>query len=161
MAVMEVELPSGYVADVEALPSVTRAKEIKRIDTSNGDTNVIIYFDRITRDELCLTVPAHRTHRVANNKPVPVTVYDYYNRQQSARILYEPKLVTFCDLCSVTNGEPDCQSKCISNNENTGKSGRIEYPPEITSSAFRPTAQQSVWVFVSLIIASILVRAHN
>lgn len=47
MAVMEVELPSGYVADVEALPSQTRAKEIKRLDTSNGDTNVIIYFDRV------------------------------------------------------------------------------------------------------------------
>jgi len=48
MAVMEVELPSGYVADVEALPSVTRAKEIKRIDTANGDTNVVIYFDRVS-----------------------------------------------------------------------------------------------------------------
>ncbi|CAG2164131.1 unnamed protein product, partial [Oppiella nova] len=101
MAVMEVELPSGYVADVEALPSVTRAKEIKRIDTSKGDTN-------ITRDEICLTVPAHRTHRVANNKPVPVTVYDYYDRQQTSRILYEPKLVTFCDLCQTTADEPFC-----------------------------------------------------
>lgn len=47
MAVMEVDLPSGYVADVDALPSVTRAKEVKRIDTSNGDTNVVIYFDRV------------------------------------------------------------------------------------------------------------------
>lgn len=45
---MEVELPSGYVADVEALPSVTRAKEIKRIDTERGDTNVVIYFDRVS-----------------------------------------------------------------------------------------------------------------
>ncbi len=45
---MEVELPSGYVADVEALPSITRAKEIKRIDTANGDTNVVIYFDRVS-----------------------------------------------------------------------------------------------------------------
>ncbi len=45
---MEVELPSGYVADVEALLSITRAKEIKRIDTANGDTNVVIYFDRVS-----------------------------------------------------------------------------------------------------------------
>jgi CD109 antigen len=48
MAVMEVELPSGYVADVEALPSITRAKEIKRIDTAKGGTNVVIYFDRVS-----------------------------------------------------------------------------------------------------------------
>ena len=47
MAVMEVALPSGYTADVDALPSITRAKEVKRIDTSDGDTNVIIYFDRV------------------------------------------------------------------------------------------------------------------
>ena len=47
MAVMEVALPSGYTADVDALPSVTRAKEVKRIDTSDGDTNVIIYMDRV------------------------------------------------------------------------------------------------------------------
>lgn len=48
MAVMEVALPSGYTADVDALPSVTRAKEVKRIDTSDGDTNVIIYMDRVS-----------------------------------------------------------------------------------------------------------------
>lgn len=44
---MEVALPSGYTAEVEALPSITRAKEVKRIDTSDGDTNVIIYMDRV------------------------------------------------------------------------------------------------------------------
>ena len=47
MAVMEVDLPSGYVADVDALTSIPRAKEVKRIDTRNGDTNVVIYFDRV------------------------------------------------------------------------------------------------------------------
>ncbi|XP_054164406.1 CD109 antigen-like isoform X2 [Oppia nitens] len=152
MAVMEVELPSGYVADVEALPSITRDKHIKRIDTSNGDTNVIIYFDRISRDEICLTVPAHRTHRVANNKPVPVTVYDYYNRQETSRILYEPKLVTFCDLCRTTSDEPSCQ-RCsqtddIDNNEITdGESGKYR------SSA---TTMTSGWLSLSLLLLVIV-----
>lgn len=54
MAVMEVALPSGYTADVDALPSVTRAKEVKRIDTSDGDTNVIIYMDRVCVHFICL-----------------------------------------------------------------------------------------------------------
>lgn len=90
MAVMEVDLPSGYSADVDALPSIARAKEVKRIDTANGDTNVVIYFDRITRNEVCVTVPAHRTFKVANHKPVPVTLYDYYDRSQTARVFYEP-----------------------------------------------------------------------
>ncbi|CAG2173020.1 unnamed protein product, partial [Oppiella nova] len=81
MAVMEVELPSGYVADMESLPG---APDIKRVDTTKGDTNVVIYFDRITRSKIFLTVCGHRTHRVVNTKAVPIVVYDYYNRQQSA-----------------------------------------------------------------------------
>ena len=48
MAVMEVALPSGYTADVDALPAVTRAREVKRIETSDSDTNVIIYMDRVS-----------------------------------------------------------------------------------------------------------------
>lgn len=107
MAVMEVELPSGYSADVEALPAATRAKEVKRVDTANHDGTVIIYLDRVTRDELCLTVPAHRTHRVANNKPVPVTIYDYYDRSRTSRIFYEPTLVTVSELAN----QPDTVSK--------------------------------------------------
>ncbi|KAJ6220697.1 hypothetical protein RDWZM_006509 [Blomia tropicalis] len=102
MAVMEVELPSGYNADVDALPAATRAKEVKRVDTTNNDGTVFVYFDRITRDELCITVPAHRTHRVANNKPVPVTIYDYYDRSKLSRIFYEPTLVTVNDIVDPT-----------------------------------------------------------
>ncbi|CAG2120221.1 unnamed protein product, partial [Medioppia subpectinata] len=83
MAVMDVELPSGYVADVESLP---KDNQIKRIDTTKGDTNVI-YFDKITKDDICLTIPAHRVHRVADNKAVPITVYDYYNRQQTSIVM--------------------------------------------------------------------------
>ena len=48
MAVMEVELPSGYNADVDALPAATRAKEVKRVDTANNDGTVFVYFDRVS-----------------------------------------------------------------------------------------------------------------
>ncbi|KPM04179.1 A-macroglobulin receptor-like protein [Sarcoptes scabiei] len=98
MAVMEVELPSGYNADLEALPAITRAKVVKRVETSNNDETVFVYLDRVTRDEVCITVPAHRTHHVANNKPVPVTIYDYYDRSKLSRIFYEPELVTVNSL---------------------------------------------------------------
>lgn len=49
MAVMEVELPSGYNADVDALPAATRAKEVKRVDTANNDGTVFVYFDKVYR----------------------------------------------------------------------------------------------------------------
>ena len=48
MAVMEVELPSGYAADVESLPNIrNQGLGIKRVDTENDDTRVIVYFDRV------------------------------------------------------------------------------------------------------------------
>lgn len=59
---------------------------------------------------MCLTVPAHRNFKVANHKPVPVTLYDYYNRHQSARLFYEPLRATTCDAC---DGD-DCGAGCNS-----------------------------------------------
>lgn len=59
---------------------------------------------------MCVTVPAHRNYRVANHKPVPVTVYDYYNRVQTARMFYEPTLASTCKIC---DGD-ECGSSCNS-----------------------------------------------
>ncbi|KAG9509989.1 CCR4-NOT transcription complex subunit 1, partial [Fragariocoptes setiger] len=108
MALMEVQLPSGYTADVDALPGGTRHERIKRVDTSQGDTHVQVYFDSLSRDEVCVTVPAHRTAKVANGQRVPVTIYDYYDRQQAARVFYEPLASTTCDICEGT----DCGNSC-------------------------------------------------
>lgn len=155
MAVMEVALPSGYTADVDALPAVTRAKEVKRIDTSEGDTNVIIYMDRITRDELCLTVPAHRNYKVANHKPVPVTVYDYYNRQQSARMFYEPTLAQSCDICE---GD-ECGSSCNALTDGKDQNGVREKEPLQDKSAAATAFSQIMTVthiFLFILLSSIL-----
>ncbi|XP_015930765.2 CD109 antigen isoform X2 [Parasteatoda tepidariorum] len=108
MAVMEVGLPSGFEADTEILPMIKNLDKIKRVETNEGDTNVVIYFDRIDNEEVCVHVPAFRSHKVANPKPVPVKVYDYYDLSKSARMFYEPKSVTLCEVCE---GE-DCGSKC-------------------------------------------------
>lgn len=49
MAVMEIDLPSGYTADTDALPSIkSQAQGVKRVESTNGDTNVVIYFDRVS-----------------------------------------------------------------------------------------------------------------
>ena len=57
-----------------------------------------------------MTVPAHRNYKVANHKPVPVTVYDYYDRSQTARLFYEPTRARTCDIC---DGD-ECGSSCNS-----------------------------------------------
>ena len=57
-----------------------------------------------------MTVPAHRNYRVANHKAVPVTIYDYYNREQQARMFYEPTLAPTCKICEGDECGPSCNS---------------------------------------------------
>lgn len=47
MAVMEVTLPSGFTVDSDALPSLQMSQNVKRVETKNGDTVVILYFDKV------------------------------------------------------------------------------------------------------------------
>ncbi|XP_055932294.1 CD109 antigen-like isoform X3 [Argiope bruennichi] len=108
MAVMEVGLPSGYVADVDALPSILQINKVKRVETQLQDTNVVIYFDRLDQEESCVTVPAHRIHKVARQRRVPVKVYDFYSQAKSARMFYRPHKTVLCDICD----DDDCGEGC-------------------------------------------------
>ncbi|XP_031828991.1 thioester-containing protein 1 allele R1 isoform X2 [Nomia melanderi] len=110
MVVMEVSLPSGFTADRDSLPSLEVSQNVKRVETKDGDTVVILYFDEMDRQEYCPTVSAFRTHKVAKQKPVPVTIYDYYDSSRKARAFYEPRKATLCDLCK----EEDCEDLCVS-----------------------------------------------
>jgi CD109 antigen len=78
---------------------IFRYKGVKRVDTEDKDTKVIIYFDTITRQEICPTIEAFRTHRVANQKPAPVLVYDYYDQSRRAMSFYDVVPATVCDIC--------------------------------------------------------------
>lgn len=53
MVVMEVSLPSGFTVDRDSLPSLEVSQNVKRVETKNGDTIVILYFDQV-REETCI-----------------------------------------------------------------------------------------------------------
>ncbi|XP_011686942.1 PREDICTED: CD109 antigen-like isoform X7 [Wasmannia auropunctata] len=110
MAVMEVSLPSGFTVDRDSLPSLEVSSHVKRVETKNGDTMVVLYFDKMVKQEYCPTVSAFRTHKVAKQKPVPVSIYDYYDSSRRARAFYEPRKTTLCDLCE----DEDCEDICVS-----------------------------------------------
>ena len=42
MAVMEVNLPSGFTIDKDSLPALRRFSTVKRVDSARGDTKVCI-----------------------------------------------------------------------------------------------------------------------
>ncbi|KAJ6219175.1 hypothetical protein RDWZM_004987 [Blomia tropicalis] len=100
MALIEVELPSGFQADNDELQNITQTvPTVKRVDTANNEGTVVIYFDQITNSkEICITVVARRVFKVANQKPVPVSVYDYYDRSKMSRIFYEPLPISINDI---------------------------------------------------------------
>ncbi|KAF5295443.1 hypothetical protein FQA39_LY13104 [Lamprigera yunnana] len=108
MAVMEVNLPSGFTADIDSLPSLEVSQNVQKVETKNEDTTVILYFNNLTRIEYCPTVSAFRTHKIALQKPVPVIVYDYYDSSRRARVFYKIKKVTLCDVCE----NEECGNLC-------------------------------------------------
>lgn len=120
MAVMEVNLPSGFTADIDALPSLEVSQHVQKVETKNDHTTVILYFNNLTITEYCPTVSAFRTHRVARQKPVPVVVYDYYDSSRRARIFYKTKNVEVCDICD----EEECGNQCTSAKPQTGDGGK-------------------------------------
>ena len=53
--------------------------KLKKVETKDGDTVVIVYFDDIDVKGIRPQIKAYRTHKVAKQKPAPVVVYDYYD----------------------------------------------------------------------------------
>ena len=99
LAVMEVNLPSGFTANMDTLPALRRYKGVKRVETQKQDTKFVLYFENLSRAEVCPTISAYRTHRVANQKPAAVLVYDYYDQSRKARAFYDVVPATLCDIC--------------------------------------------------------------
>ena len=111
MSVIEVYLPSGFTVNQDSLPGLRRYKGVKRVETDRKDTKVIIYFNSIEKREVCPTIEAFRTHRVANQRPAPIIVYDYYDQTKRARSFYDVVPSTVCDICEGN----DCPSDgCVS-----------------------------------------------
>jgi len=110
MAVMEISLPSGYVMDDDTLPSLKLIKDVKRVETKDGGTGIDLYFDKMTRHTVCPTILAYRVHKVADQRKVPVVMYDYYDSSRRARAFYEPIKADVCDICHSN----DCRKQCSS-----------------------------------------------
>jgi CD109 antigen len=113
MSVMEIYMPSGFTVNQDTLPAINRFKNVKRVETEKEGTKVVIYFSHVEKDkELCPTIQAFRTHRVANQRPAHVLIYDYYDQTKFARSFYDVVPATLCDICE---GEDCPESGCSRN----------------------------------------------
>lgn len=80
MVLLEVEMHSGFLTEKEQLDGLLENPYVKLVETTNGETVVNIYFNQmLANEEICVVVKGYRSHKVTENKPVPVRIYDYYD----------------------------------------------------------------------------------
>lgn len=80
MVILEASMPSGFLVDKDHLNELLKKSFVKLVETKKGETVADIYIDQMTAyEEICVEFQGYRTHKVADNKPVPVQIYDYYD----------------------------------------------------------------------------------
>ncbi|KAG5682590.1 hypothetical protein PVAND_011935 [Polypedilum vanderplanki] len=114
MAVMEINLPSGFTYDTDHIEELKSNQRVKKVELKEGDTKVIVYFDNIDSIEICPEFKSYRSHGIAKQKPSPIIIYDYYDNSRAARAFYSPPFVSLCDICSDDDEcSDDCEVKTI------------------------------------------------
>ncbi|KAJ6643551.1 CD109 antigen [Pseudolycoriella hygida] len=109
MAVIEAELPTGFVADLQTIrEALEKMSDVKKVETRNGNTVVVIYLDNVSAKQICVQITAYRMCQIADEKPVSVQVYDYYNNSRRKTVFYQTKSKDLCGICI----EDDCKAAC-------------------------------------------------
>ncbi|XP_055324613.1 thioester-containing protein 1 allele S1-like [Sitodiplosis mosellana] len=112
MVIVEVTMPSGFLIEKDRLDDLLRKPHVKLVETKSGETVADIYFDQMPpNEEICLNVQGYRSHKVAENKPVPVRIYDYYDSSRSAREFYEIPFITSCNICEGDECSKSCKKE--------------------------------------------------
>ncbi|CAG7823806.1 unnamed protein product [Allacma fusca] len=105
MAIIEVNLPSGYTFDPETLNDLHSVTNFKRQELKQQNEKLNIYFEFIPKEpETCIYVEAMRSFKVGKAMPAIVKVYDYYETSRKAMMFYEVPEVNFCEICQNIRG---------------------------------------------------------
>uniref|UniRef100_A0A2M4DRR5 TEP1-F n=1 Tax=Anopheles darlingi TaxID=43151 RepID=A0A2M4DRR5_ANODA len=108
MALVEVNLPSGYVVDTNCISQATTVNPIREKEILYGATSVVLYYDNMGNERNCFVITAYRRFKVALRRPAYVKVHDYYNPNFFAITAYEVDQQELCDLCD----SDECISTC-------------------------------------------------
>lgn len=80
MAVLEVSMPSGFTAETDSLLTLTEIKNVKKVETKDSETVIVIYFDNLEANKMvCPLFDGYQVYKVADQKPASVVIYDYYD----------------------------------------------------------------------------------
>ncbi|DAA26395.1 TPA: thiolester containing protein II-like [Bos taurus] len=95
MALMEVNLLSGFTVSSDAIPL---SDTLKKVEHDHGKLN--LYLDSVNETQFCVDIPAVRSFRVSNTQDASVSIVDYYEpRRRAVRSYNSRAQLTSCDLC--------------------------------------------------------------
>ncbi|XP_015780239.1 PREDICTED: CD109 antigen-like [Acropora digitifera] len=106
MAVMDVEIPSGFQLDWDKVQKILSEKSLKLKRVESPDRKVLFYFDEIPSvRRVCVKVTFYRAYEVGKPQPSTASVYSYYepvNRavaQYAVDSLKDQGVCRFCADC--------------------------------------------------------------
>ncbi|XP_045399853.1 CD109 antigen [Lemur catta] len=105
MALMEVNLLSGFTVPSDAIPL---SETVKKVEHDHGKLN--LYLDSVNETQFCVDIPAVRNLKVSNTQDASVSIVDYYEpRKQAVRSYNSEAKLSSCDLCRDVQGCSPCE----------------------------------------------------
>ncbi|CAH0603133.1 unnamed protein product [Chrysodeixis includens] len=100
LTLLTVQLPSGYVADINTLTELTAVRHVVWARVVSGGSQVLAGV-RTARAERCATLAAPRALPVARQRPAWATLQDLYDSSHRARVFFSAPAASACDVCRV------------------------------------------------------------
>ncbi|XP_052755570.1 thioester-containing protein 1 allele R1-like isoform X2 [Galleria mellonella] len=108
LTLLTVQLPSGYLADINTLTELTSARHVVRARLQAEGARVAAWM-RVGRAERCATLAAPRALPAARQRAGWATLIDLYDSSHRARQFFQPVTSTACDVCREW---PSCERAC-------------------------------------------------
>ncbi|XP_037375872.1 CD109 antigen [Talpa occidentalis] len=106
MALMEVNLLSGFTVPSDAIPL---SETVKKVEHDHGKVN--LYLDSVNETQFCVDIPAVRNFKISNTQDASVSIVDYYEpRRQAVRTYNSNAKLSSCDLCGDAHGCSLCDN---------------------------------------------------
>lgn len=96
---LTVQLPSGYIADINTLTELTASSQVTRARLSSGGSRVWAWLKALDARERCVTLAAPRVMPVARQRPGYATLIDLYDSSHRARVFFNAIPAHACDIC--------------------------------------------------------------
>ncbi|GFS99779.1 CD109 antigen [Nephila pilipes] len=103
MAVLEVDIPTGYVIQQQRLDTYVHSGKVRNLrEARYSERKVSFYFTYLDQENTCLSFTIQRWYPVANmTRFLPVRVYDYYAPERFNETIFEVYSLFVLSICQV------------------------------------------------------------